>query len=113
MAPAWKELCQHLELEEPTKLDDQVYLGIKQERVIIPQEIVDEKRKLYQEIFERKQSQDKTDEQVSEVDIEVKIPARSKKKKKSKCPQVKAKQAEMPRRFQNRSYLPTKLIDQR
>ena len=85
LAPAWKELCQHLDLEEPTKLDDQVYLGIKQERVIIPQEIVDEKAKLYQEIFEKKCSKD---DQVSADDNKVKVPAKPKKKsKKSKARQ--------------------------
>ncbi len=46
LAPAWKELGRLLDLDPPTKLDEQVYLGIKQTKIGIPSKIVEEKAKL-------------------------------------------------------------------
>ena len=51
LSSTWQQLGQHLDLDPPTKLDEQVYLGIKQTPVVIPQKVVREKNELYNEIF--------------------------------------------------------------
>ena len=79
LSRAWKDLSAHLDLDPPTKLDDQVYLGIKQTKIVIPPAIVEEKAKLYREIFEPIICKDV---QAQKTGNETKAPPKPKKKSK-------------------------------
>ena len=46
----WDELNKHLKLDPPVKLENNVYLGMRQSPCKIPQGIIDEKRKIFKEL---------------------------------------------------------------
>ncbi len=46
----WKELSEHMELEAPVKMHENVYLGCEQRAVEIPQEMVEEKRAFFNRV---------------------------------------------------------------
>ena len=54
LAPMWKKLGHYLKLDPPQKLQNNVYLGMKQEECPIDPTIIAEKNELYRRIFEGK-----------------------------------------------------------
>ena len=51
IAPMWKELRKHVDLDPPVNLRNNVYLGMKQSSCPISQEIVQGQNELFKEIF--------------------------------------------------------------
>ena len=70
IAPMRAQLRKHLELDPPTKLEDNVYLGMRQSSCVIPQTLIQEKHDLFKQLFLQNQPTDGGNSDRSTMQVE-------------------------------------------